>query len=82
VKKPGGAGIDLGDDNDPGSTTNNLIERNKILQSAVDGIYVEDTGNVFRRNIVKKSTGSDLHDITGPEGNTYEDNKFGSEDFS
>lgn len=82
VTRSAGSGMEIGNDGSPGASTGNLVERNKILGAGGDGIYIEDTDNVFRRNKVKKSAGADLHDTTGPDGNAFEDNKFGTEDFS
>jgi hypothetical protein len=72
-----------------GSSTDNLIERNKIGGN-LNGVFLDspgDTGNVIRRNIIAgnppgqvstefgASVGADIQDLSTPGTNTFEDNR-------
>lgn len=79
VKNAGDAGIEVGETDEPGETTDNLLEQNKVTGSANAGLLVSDGANTFRKNKVKKSGTFDLLDDSMTGTNVYERNKFGTE---
>jgi parallel beta-helix repeat protein len=78
-KNSRGNGVEVGEEAAPGEATGNLFEHNKIFGSAEHGFLVRDIGNTFRANKAAKSGGLDLLDETVPNGNVYQDNKFGTQ---
>lgn len=64
---------------DPFVVTGNVFLKNKVMHSGVNGFFAGTTGNTFEQNKAKKSGNFDLLDLTGPGGNTYTDNTFGTE---
>jgi hypothetical protein len=76
VKNTGEAGFEVGEVDEPGVTTGNLFDRNKVSNAGTNGFQVLDTGNTFTRNKATNSDDFDPLDETVAGGNTYENNKF------
>ena len=56
-------------------------EKNKIKASQGDGVRIAGSGNTLTKNKVSKSTDTGLKSDVPESENTYENNKFDSQEF-